>query len=283
MEKKNVNCPVCNSTNKKSIYTDYNIVQCNDCNVIYPDFIYTKNSMKMLYQTYADNSHMSLPKNVYEVKDHGLCRKYFFNEMVKYVSKGSLLDVGCGWGAYLYNARENGYSVCGLEYTKKCVDYANDVLKIKVYNNDLLEINFDNNSFDVVVMCHVLEHLSDQRGVFLKLKDIIKRDGYFCGIVPNIGSFCSKQNLGKWYWLDPNYHYVHYTVDTLTETFKKYGFEVQNIYTTLDDYDINDVYRYISIAYNIDINNISELNYRKDLLEKMNMGESIRFFVKNVK
>jgi 2-polyprenyl-3-methyl-5-hydroxy-6-metoxy-1,4-benzoquinol methylase len=282
LNKIKTNCPVCNSCEYSIIYNNHQIVKCNSCHVIYPNFIYTKDGFRELYQSYADNSHMSLP-NINEVDNHGLCRKYFFNEMLGYIKCGNMLDVGCGWGAFLYNAKKNNFNVTGCEYTKKCVDYANNILGIKVYNADLMDIHFEDDTFDVVVMNHVLEHLLPQYDILERLKHILKKNGIFCGIVPNIGSFCSKQMLEKWNWLDVNYHYVHYDINTLSSIFNKYNFEVMKIYTAADDYDIKEIYKNISIVYNIDTNDKESLDKKRIVLENLGMGESIRFFVKNIK
>jgi len=55
-----------------------------------------------------------------------LGRDYFQQEILQFIEPGGgWLDVGCGWGGFLLNARAKGFTPRGIELTRKCVEYAN--------------------------------------------------------------------------------------------------------------------------------------------------------------
>lgn len=272
-------CPFCGSINALAVRHAADIVKCADCEVVYLRYRLKKEEMYKLYQSYAkEDSHMALPKNNEQIKLSPLRRDYFLSEIIKFTKPtGVLLDVGCGWGGFLDNARDKGFIPVGIEMTKDCVDFANDVLKIKVTNEQFEDTPFDDNSISVISMNHVLEHLPYPLKVLRKMSRILKRGGLFAGMVPNFNSYVSNTLKDNWYWLDPNYHYVHYTPQTLQRQLEKVGFVVEKLYTATGDYGRDNVTKILMKDGNVDVNNVlSELNK----IEEMGMGEEIRFIAR---
>ncbi|MCP4613780.1 MAG: class I SAM-dependent methyltransferase [Planctomycetes bacterium] len=81
-----------------------------------------------------------------------------------YSSGMKILDVGCGAGHYLYSLRKRvdpNIAYLGLDYTEKYVELAR-----KAFNNenqfvvgDIYDLNFDDNSFDIVTCNNVILYL----------------------------------------------------------------------------------------------------------------------------
>lgn len=277
-----ITCPFCNSDQAEKVRNSADIVKCHDCDTVYLRTRYTKERMYELYQSYADgDSHMAIPASEEEIKGSGLRRNYFMDEILQFVEPGGqFLDIGCGWGAFLDNARDNGFSPVGIEMTKRCVDFANNSLNIKVTNEQFEDTPFENNSIKVVSMNHVLEHLPFPKDALNKLFQIIEPNGMFCGIVPNIDSFASKELKENWYWLDPSYHYVHYTPNTLKHHLEKAGFIVERIYTNTGDYGIQNVKKVLKNIADLDDDELTNMIKR---IEKNGEGEEIRFFARKPK
>jgi len=265
-------CPFCASLDAVPFRSAADIVQCRGCQTVYLRTRMKTEAMEKLYQSYADDgSHLALPATVADATASPWKRDYFLQEILTVNStRGPLLDVGCGWGAFLLGAKENGFAPYGIEITRKAVRYANEQLQIPVVNTQFLDTALVPNSVQVLTMNHVLEHLPQPRQALTKAFEILRPDGLFCGIVPNIDSFCSRRQGDQWYWLDPNYHYVHYSPATLRAHLEAAGFQVERIYTARGDYDPALIRQ---VAGREDEAFIQEL-------ETKGQGEELRFFAR---
>ncbi len=276
-----VPCPACGGKKSLRVRLTADIVQCHDCETVYLRTRLTRTAMRQLYQSYAsEGSHMALPKNLAEAEASGLKRDYFLNEILQFVKPGgNFLDVGCGWGAFLLNARRKGFSPRGIELTRACVGYANGELKIPVSDTQLDESDLAPDSLRVVTMNHVFEHLPEPRAALEKVLAALEPGGMFCGIVPNFASLCSEVLKDNWYWLDPNYHYQHFTPATLQRLLENAGFSVEKIYTVTGDYGPDAVRK---ACLQRDEKCADENYFAAELAryETSGHGEEIRFFAR---
>jgi len=278
-----INCLFCNSRNAIPFSSRADIVTCSACGVVYLRTRPTPAAMYEIYQAYAnETSHMRPPDNIAAAKTAGLRRKTFVDEVISYttnINKGTWLDVGCGWGALLDEVRDRGYAPKGIELTRNCLDFATMQLNIPVSNSQLLDARIDNNSCSLVSMVHVFEHLPYPQPTLKKIYDILEEGGMFCGIVPNIASFCSEHMKDNWVWLDPTHHYVHYSPKTLNMVLSKAGFTVEKMYTAIGDYNREEVIECIS--KNLPGASTRELAIQAiPGLEADGKGEEIRFFAR---
>jgi 2-polyprenyl-3-methyl-5-hydroxy-6-metoxy-1,4-benzoquinol methylase len=77
--------------------------------------------------------------------------------------EGRLLDVGCGSGLFLKEARELGFDVWGLDFNKKIVEIAKNISESEnIYTASLEEFagfaTARNLKFDVITFFEVIEH-----------------------------------------------------------------------------------------------------------------------------
>jgi SAM-dependent methyltransferase len=70
-----------------------------------------------------------------------------------------LLDVGCSYGAFLEVARERGWDGSGVELSHKGSEYARKHRRLEVFTGTLEEACLRDDSFDVVSLWDVIEHL----------------------------------------------------------------------------------------------------------------------------
>lgn len=280
-EHEQVPCPACGSRSAKTVRNRADIVQCGDCQTVYLRTRLTKEAMRKLYQSYADEgSHMALPKSLEDAEKSGLARKKFLNEILAFIQPGGeFLDVGCGWGGFLLNARNNGFQPRGIELTRRCVAYAKDNLGIPVVDTQLEDTEITPGSLSVVTMNHVLEHLPEPRKALKKVIDSLKPGGMYCGIVPNFQSACSTNEGENWYWLDPFYHYTHFTPATLKRALESAGFVVERIYTAVGDYGVENV-RKGCLKADPKLKDDDYFKAELKRYEDEGRGEEIRFFAR---
>ena len=276
-----VTCPACGGHIVLHVRESADIVQCCACETVFLRTRLTTVAMRDLYQKYADEgSHMELPTTTAEAAQHWLKRDYFLAEILQFVpSGGGFLDVGCGWGALLLNARSQGFEPRGVELTRACVRYANEQLQIPVVDTQLEETEIAPGSLSVVTMSHVLEHLPAPRRAFEKILSSLRPGGMFCGMVPNFGSACSEILKDKWFWLDPNFHYTHFTPATLRRALENAGFIVERIYTATGDYGAHFV-RKACLKQDEKFSDDAVFAAELPQLEAAGRGEEIRFFAR---
>ena len=95
------------------------------------------------------------------------------------------LDIGCGIGWSLTVAKEHGFDAYGIEPEVKAVKFANDKLGLNVVNNYFSSDLFEQESFDLIVMDQVLEHLPNPRYVLADTFKLLKPGGIlFLGVPP---------------------------------------------------------------------------------------------------
>lgn len=101
----------------------------------------------------------------------------------------SVLDVGCGDGAFLKLCGDRGFEVTGLEVSEKRVARAQKFLRSKSIRADVLagDINklpFEDRAFDVVVASEVVEHVVDPERAVSELARVTKEGGKVIITVP---------------------------------------------------------------------------------------------------
>jgi len=277
-KKKQKTCPICgqfNELNKK-------LVICKNCDIAYSSHNFSEIEV---YEKYQDMSlpqfHLSTPKSLDEAQNNiQLARKdwqeIISSQIIENKELTFIVDIGCGWGKFLYDMKINHKcDVLGFELTKDNIKFANDQLNIIVTDIKFEKFKFNKNP-DIITAFHVLEHLIDPLNIINKINTSLIDGGYFLGSVPNINSFASKKLGDKWPWLEFNYHNIFFNVESLINIFESFGFEIIKIWTKTDFNDFP-----ISIYNNLlEIYDINDLKNKVDKLDKVLLGEEIRFIVR---
>lgn len=104
-------------------------------------------------------------------------------------SKGRLLDLGCGDGTVIWLARQDGWDVKGVELFPEHTQVVRDTLGLNVVTSDITTYDDADESWDCVILTHVLEHLPDPIGALRKIRNLLKRNGVGVLEFPNIDAF----------------------------------------------------------------------------------------------
>ena len=151
--------------------------------------------------------------------------------------KVSVLDIGCGRGLLLRAFQQNGCEVTGTEFSDDACRYAREVLGIPVRVGLLDQLRFPDNSFDVVVMWHVLEHVSDPRPTLAEVARILRPGGVFLVGVPNFGSLEARLTRAGWFHLDVPRHLSHHTPASLQAALAAVGLRPARMSFFAPEYD----------------------------------------------
>lgn len=145
--------------------------------------------------------------------------------------KGNLLDIGSGTGDFLNQAKNLGWNCIGIEPNEKAKKIA--VSKGVNFTNTLEEL--DNNSFDVITMWHVLEHVLDLENQIKTLKRLLKPNGTIIIAVPNYKSFDAKHYKSFWAAYDVPRHLWHFSKSSIQKLAAKENLKLHKVKPMLFD------------------------------------------------
>jgi SAM-dependent methyltransferase len=104
----------------------------------------------------------------------------------KYQKVGDILDVGCGDGQFLFLSSKNGFNCNGVEGSEKLSSYASSKTGAKVtqgiYNKEM----FPENTFDVISLIQVLEHIPTPKDALENAKYHLRQNGILVIEIPSI-------------------------------------------------------------------------------------------------
>ncbi len=249
-----VPCNLCGSNSEESHMevNGFKIVKCKNCNLIYVNPRLKEKELHKIYNKkyYKNSSFETYEPSIYGYTEYLKEKKFIvatfqkrLEQIQKFSKVGRLLDIGCAFGFFLEPARKNGWDVQGLEISEIAYNHSKNKLKLPVLNKTLEEAKFKSNSFDVVTMFDVIEHLSDPKKALKEVRRILKPNGLIVITTPDIGSVAAKI-LGK-NWEEVKRvreHIYFFSKDTLKSMLESLSFKVLRI---------ESAGRYFSVEYAI--------------------------------
>lgn len=147
-------------------------------------------------------------------------------------STGKLLDVGCGSGEFLAKMRSLDWDVTGVETDPQAAKAARDGYDIPVLVGTLEAAGFDDATFDVVTLSHVVEHVHDVIALLVECRRVLRPGGKLVILTPNVGGLGHKVLGTEWRGLEPPRHLHLFSVRTLVKCAERAGLEIQSARST---------------------------------------------------
>jgi len=138
--------------------------------------------------------------------------------------KGLFLEIGCGTGWLCALAQEMGWQVVGLDISLNACSVARQTWGIPVLCSDSVSLPFKSNTFRLVVLRHVLEHLPSPRQALSEVYRVLKENGWVALEVPNAESLGRQVYGPLWDSWDLPRHLHHFTPVTLGRFMEQAGF-----------------------------------------------------------
>ncbi|MFA6449757.1 MAG: class I SAM-dependent methyltransferase [bacterium] len=160
--------------------------------------------------------------------------------------KGRVLDVGCSSGHFLDIARKRGWDVAGLELNDKAVKHARDVLGLDVRPQLLNESDFEPESFDVISLWEVLEHVPDPRLVLNDCRKFLKPGGILAILVPNRNALSAMILQEYCSCFGGRNHLWYFSIDALSKLLIQIGFHPIESETKTILSQVNEITGYMS-------------------------------------
>jgi len=142
------------------------------------------------------------------------------------VTDGKVLDLGCGDGTRLRLLMELGWEGVGVDFDIHAIDRARG-MGVDAYCGELTELGFADNSFDAIILRHVIEHIANPNAVLKECARLLKPDGQFIITTPNTRSIGQQYFAESWRGLEVPRHLTVYTCSALKNIVKHSGLRVK--------------------------------------------------------
>lgn len=195
---------------------EFTIVKCLNCNHVYVNPRLIPEINQDIYARYW-RSHQPRTLEASEYANY-VCR-----QLEKLGTKGRLLDFGCGWGAYLNEARKLGWEVIGIEVDAAKVKFCRENGINAVYG-DLLDLNFEESSMNSVIAEQVFEHLYKPKQYLEAIRRVLCPNGILHLSVPNFGSLQAHIKGKEWKYIHPVSHVRYFDYHSLSSFLTRNGF-----------------------------------------------------------
>jgi SAM-dependent methyltransferase len=193
----------------------YEIAECNNCHFFYLTEVLSDMGMGLLYNEWLDKEmlkvhYSKLPYSYYQEHMLGLLKKHFSKKQ-----QPTLMDFGAGYGIFVGMSVKAGFKTYAFDLSSDKNDFM-DNMGVKIIN-DLAKYK---NSFDVIWVNQVFEHVSDPLSIVKQLKESLTDDGLIYIAVPdcsNLKNILAEKKLTQplFRLLSPHQHVNAFTNSTL--------------------------------------------------------------------
>lgn len=232
-------CPVCNNTDIKKIFSafDYTVSkqtfeiwECNICTLRFTQDVPHQTSIGDYYKSEDYISHTNISKGLINrlyqvVRNRTLAQKRNLIKRVTGKKRANLLDVGSGTGAFVNEMKRHGWEVTGIEPDAEARQVADEFFKVTLEDTKIF-YDLPSQSFDAITLWHVLEHVHDLHHYVERLKMLLKDQGKLFIAVPNYTSEDAKIYKNFWAAYDVPRHLYHFSPESMEKLMKQHDLNI---------------------------------------------------------
>lgn len=169
---------------------------------------------------------------------------YWLRTLLKYrLPPSRILELGSAHGGFVAMLNWTGFEAMGLELSPWVVRFAQDTFQIPMVNGPIEDQDFDEESFDAIVLMDVLEHLPDPLGTMRRCLQLLKGDGFLLIQTPGYPDDKTYQELIETNdrfveMLIPNEHLYLFSRNSIQSMFKQLGWYQFYFEPSLFEYDM---------------------------------------------
>jgi SAM-dependent methyltransferase len=212
----------------------FDVIDCVFCGFKHAIPIPESEDLKDVYQNeyYSDEKPLYLERYKEDLDWWNIVYSRRYEILEKYLAPNqrSLLDIGSGPGYFLFNGKQRGWSVKGIEPSYKAAEYSRG-LDLDITSGFYSKVTASElGVVDVINMSLVLEHIPNPMEFLGLINDQLSIGGMAIIVVPNdFNPFQTilNENMGfeKW-WVTPPHHINYFNFSSLAGLLEKVGFEI---------------------------------------------------------
>ena len=242
-------CPICSASislwnTKKTDAGEFNLDRCRDCSYV---FVNPRPSLEYLVDFYSVDAHaydrqeedaMSLDQILQREADWPnstadaeriVGTAYSMVELEHIISKPSLFDVACGTGFFTREALKLGFEVTALEISSSDRKIATEMNGLEPQSIPFEEFNAADDSFDVIILSQIVEHVLDINDWVSKSQKLLKPNGILVIALPNFDNlFRFILGTNEPYIIPPE-HLNYFSARNLRKLMSKHNLNVEKI------------------------------------------------------
>jgi 2-polyprenyl-3-methyl-5-hydroxy-6-metoxy-1,4-benzoquinol methylase len=207
-------CPICDEKEAGPFLSkmELHLVRCPRCSMIYANPVPAEMATGTFYDQ-AGSEYLSPEKLESDYADVRFERE--LRLFRAHCQRGSVLDVGCSSGAFLYQLKKrflNDYKILGTDVSRAPLDHAAK-MGVPVARGEFPTQTYEE-KFDAVTFWAVMEHLSEPKTFLKKAASIVKSGGYCFILTPNMNSLAVKLIGTKYRYIFAE-HLNYFTPETI--------------------------------------------------------------------
>lgn len=293
-------CKVCSSNHYKkigeikNIWKEYkDVYQCDECSLYFIDSP-TDEEINSLYK---NEYHNNIKNKLFETAKskmryaRSLSQFNFIKQTIDLENK-DICEIGAFDGLLLSLFKKNNNNVFGYELNDDARVYAK-----KKYDIDLKENFLESKSrYDIIILSHVIEHFREPKDILIKIKSMLKENGFIYIEVPNspMPNECSYNMLMRYLNTEHIVNFNMYNLIKFAESadlkivrseYNNYNISIdnENLRISLLEGSLPNFSNYFAFSLfalkTLIVPNVTFTNY-KNKANKWSYGENIRLIAK---
>ncbi|MCR5459044.1 MAG: methyltransferase domain-containing protein [Acetatifactor sp.] len=200
---------------------------CKKCGLIMTNPMFDQTSLNRFYDEDYRNLYVASegPSDAFfkDQYEHGNRIVEFLKKHFDLNASHKVLEIGTGAGGILKAVNEKtGAQTCGIDLGREYINYG------KEFGLDLYVENAEkhlqrNIKYNVIILSHVLEHFLDIEKEMTTIKKLLDEDGIIYVELPGVKN--TFKTYGSFVKSLQNAHVRYFTLDTLKESLRRFGFE----------------------------------------------------------
>jgi SAM-dependent methyltransferase len=224
-------CPICGSAQFSVVYPPgvaqiNQVVTCAGCGLMYANPRRDSADVVLMADErdfdWRDVAPQMFEKEQVQLKD--MAKTRLLLEQL-HPSRGKVIEIGCSFGFQLNEFRNRGWEVEGVEPNHNSARHAQEALSIPVATSILEDAGIADESADVVVMLHVIEHIPDPVGTLREIFRVLKPGGHLVLETPRYDTLMFRMLGKRERSVACDGHILFFTSESLARAYSRAGFK----------------------------------------------------------
>lgn len=149
----------------------------------------------------------------------------------------NILEIGCTYG-YLFKYLKDYSNKYGIDISEHAIKQARMLSQGAEYKvMDAQKLEFKNNFFSLILAIDVMEHLKNPEKGIKEAARVLKEDGLFIIVTPNLESYSKQIKGDKWFAYQDPTHISILPKEQWQELLEKNNFTIKKV-RTIDMFDM---------------------------------------------